>query len=62
MTGERREFVDNRGANTVASTARALLFEGNFSYEAIDAGEYLGMLRRALARHRDQARGYGLRL
>jgi hypothetical protein len=43
----------NPGASTVAATARALLFEGNFSYEAIEAGEYLGMLRRALTRLRD---------
>jgi hypothetical protein len=43
----------NRGANTVASTARALLLEGNFSYEAIDAGGYLGILQRALERQND---------
>jgi hypothetical protein len=40
----------NKGAGTVASTAHALIFEGNFSYSAIDPGEYLGMLKRALER------------
>jgi hypothetical protein len=45
----------NPGAKTVAETAKSLIFEGNFSYEAIDAGEYLGMLRRALDRVGDLA-------
>lgn len=40
----------NPGAKTVAATTRELLFEGTFSYEVIAAGEYLGMLRRALWR------------
>ena len=40
----------NPGAKTVAQTAKALIFDGNFSYEALEAGEYLGMLRRALER------------
>ena len=40
----------NPGAKTVAQTAKALVFEGNFSYEAIDAGELLGVLQRGLQR------------
>ena len=31
----------NRGAPTVAKTARKLIFEGDFSYETIDPGDYL---------------------
>ena len=37
----------NRGASTVASTARSLVFEGDFSYSTIDPGDYLSMLSRA---------------
>lgn len=43
----------NPGAKTVAQTAKALIFEGNFSYEMLDAGEYLGVLRRSLERLAD---------
>jgi hypothetical protein len=41
----------NPGAATVAETARRLVFEGDFSYERIDAGDYLSMLGKALERH-----------
>lgn len=43
----------NPGAKTVAQTAKALLFDGNFSYEMLEAGEYLGALQRALAKVED---------
>ena len=42
----------NPGASTVASTARSLIFEGDFSYSTIDPGDYLVMLRNALNRFR----------
>ncbi len=40
----------NPGAKTVSATAKSLLFDDDFSYEALEAGEYLGMMRRALER------------
>ncbi len=40
----------NPGASTVAKTARKLLFEGDWSYEAMDPGDYLVMLKHALRR------------
>jgi hypothetical protein len=43
----------NPGAATVAQTAKQLVFDGSFSYEAIDAGEYLGMMQHALERLND---------
>ena len=46
----------NPGASTVASTARSLVFEGDFSYSTIDPGDYLSMLSRAERRlHPEQA-------
>jgi hypothetical protein len=47
----------NPGASTVASTARSLVFEGDFSYSTIDPGDYLSMLARAERRfHPEEAR------
>ncbi len=47
----------NPGASTVASTARSLVFEGDFAYSIIDPGDYLSMMTRALRRlHPEEAR------
>jgi hypothetical protein len=40
----------NPGPSTVAATAKSLIFDGSFGYEALEAGEYLGMLRRGLGK------------
>jgi hypothetical protein len=44
----------NPGASTVSSTARSLVFEGDFSYSTIDPGDYLSMLARAERRFRPE--------
>jgi hypothetical protein len=38
----------NSGAPTVSATAKNLLLEGDWGYEAMDPGDYLSMLQRAL--------------
>jgi hypothetical protein len=40
----------NPGPATVAATAKSLVLEGSFGYEELEAGAYLGMLRRSLVR------------
>ena len=47
------ERLLNPGATTVGATARQLLVDGTFSYEMLEAGEYLGALQRALRRLAD---------
>ncbi|MEO6955011.1 MAG: hypothetical protein ABI321_24640 [Polyangia bacterium] len=51
----------NPGAKTVSQTAKALVIDGNFSYEALYAGELLGVLRRGLERLSDLEASYAAR-
>ncbi len=43
----------NPGAETVAAATRKLVFEGDFTYESIDPGDYLSMLMHALERFKN---------
>lgn len=47
----------NPGAKTVAQTAKHLVFDGDFSYEMLEPGEYLTALRHALVRLDDLRHG-----
>jgi hypothetical protein len=51
------QMLLNPSAPTVASTARTLVFDGDFGYSIIDPGDYLSMMNHALARlHPEEAR------